>query len=72
MSMVMLLVTLLVLSPVVLAVLLPLFLHAQWIWSFSIPASLLYGAVFYSVVTVLVAPRIIERTPEILAIVARE
>jgi hypothetical protein len=72
MSMVMLLVTLLVLSPVVLAVLLPLFLHAQWIWSFSIPASLLYGAVFYSVVTVLVAPRIIERTPEILAVVARE
>ena len=72
MSMVMLLVTLVVLSPVALAVVLPLFFHMQWIWSISIPASLLYGAVFYYVVTALVAPRMLERIPEILEIVARE
>ncbi len=72
MSMVMLLVTLVVLSPVVLAVVVPIFFHVEWIWSFSIPASLLYGTVFYYVVTALVAPRMLERIPEILEVVARE
>jgi hypothetical protein len=71
MSMVMLLVTLVVLIPVALAVVVPLFFSMQWIWSFSIPASLLYGAVFYYVVTALVAPRMLERTPEILEVLAR-
>jgi ABC-2 type transport system permease protein len=72
MSMVMLLVTLVVLSPVVLAVVVPLFFNVEWIWAFSIPASLLYGTVFYYVVTALVAPRMLERIPEILEVVARE
>src|SRR5947209_2200168 len=72
MSMVMLLVTLVVLSPVVLAVVVPIFFYVEWIWSFSIPASLLYGIVFYYVVTALVAPRMLERIPEILEVVARE
>jgi ABC-2 type transport system permease protein len=72
MSMVMLLVTLVVLSPVVLAVVVPIFFSMQWIWSLSIPASLLYGTVFYYVVTALVAPRMLERIPEILEVVARE
>jgi hypothetical protein len=72
MSMVMLLVTLVVLSPVVLAVVVPIFFHVEWVWSFSIPASLLYGIVFYYVVTALVAPRMLERIPEILEVVARE
>jgi MFS family permease len=72
MSMIMLLVTLVVLIPVAVAVVVPIFFSMQWIWSFSIPASVLYGAVFYYVVTALVAPRMLERTPEILEVVARE
>jgi ABC-2 type transport system permease protein len=71
-GLVVLLVTALVLVPVMLALVLPVIFHLQWIWSVSIPASLLYGAIFYYTVTTLVSPRILSRAPEILAVVTRE
>lgn len=72
MSLAALIVTAIILLPVVMALLLPLLFSAQWIWSISIPASLVYGVAFYYVVTALVAPRMFSRIPEILAVVARE
>src|SRR6266487_3530824 len=63
---------LVVMIPVGLALVLPVFLNARWVWFASIPASLVYGAAIYFVVTALVAPRIVERTPEILAATTRE
>ncbi|MBV9708301.1 MAG: hypothetical protein JO125_12930 [Chloroflexi bacterium] len=71
-SLLMLLVTVIVLIPAGVALVLPILFHAQWFWSFSIPLSLLYGIAFYFVVTALVAPRILDKAPEILAVVARE
>jgi hypothetical protein len=71
-SLLLLLVTAIVLIPAAVALVLPILFHAQWMWSFSIPFSLLYGVAFYFVVTALVAPRILNKAPEILAIVARE
>jgi ABC-2 type transport system permease protein len=67
-----LLVTAIILLPVAVALVLPFFFHTLWIWTFSIPASLLYGATFYYVVTALVAPYLVNRAPEILAVVASE
>ncbi len=72
MSMLMLLVTLILLVPVALALFLPLFFHVQWVWIFSIPAALLYATAFYLIVTSLVAPYMLSRAPEILAITTRE
>ncbi len=72
MSMVVLLVMLVLLIPVAAALVLPIYFHTEVIWLASIPASLLYGAAFYIIVTNIVAPRMLERVPEILAIVARE
>src|SRR5437588_1752570 len=72
MSMVMMFVTLVVLVPVAVALFLPLLFHIQWVWVFSIPAALIYAIAFHQIVTRLIAPRIIERTPEILAATTRE
>lgn len=72
MSMGMMLVTLVILLPVGLALLLPLFFHVQWVWIFSIPAAMIYAIAFYLVVTSLVAPYMLRRAPEILAITTRE
>src|SRR5450755_427769 len=72
MSMVTLGIMIVVLIPVGLALVLPVILNVRWIWFASIPASLIYGAVIYFGVTAFVAPRIVERTPEILAATTRE
>ena len=72
MSMVMMLVTAVVLVPVAVALFLPLYFHIQWVWVFSIPAALIYAVAFHQVVTRLIAPRILERAPEILAATTRE
>ena len=61
-----------VLLPVFLAIALPLIYKAEVIWTITIPASLLYSAVIYYAVTVLVARRMLDRAPEILAVVTRE
>ncbi|MBE3558011.1 MAG: hypothetical protein IMW89_02160 [Ktedonobacteraceae bacterium] len=71
-SMLAFLVMLVILLPVAAAFVLPVLFHAQWIWTISIPASLLYGLIFYYVVTALVATRMINHIPEILEVVARE
>lgn len=71
-TMLMLLLTMVLLVPVALALLLPLFFHLQWVWVFSIPAALIYAAAFYLIVTSLVAPHMLSRAPEILAVTTRE
>ena len=72
MSLVMLVVTAILLVPVALALGLPLYFHAEWIWNVTVPLALVYGIAFHQVVTRLVAPRILEKAPEILAITTRE
>ncbi|HTD19854.1 MAG TPA: hypothetical protein VK667_10025, partial [Ktedonobacteraceae bacterium] len=71
-TMLMLLLTLVLLVPVALSLLLPLFFHIRWVWIFSIPAALVYSAAFYLIATSLVAPHMLSRAPEILAITTRE
>ncbi|GCE11377.1 hypothetical protein KTT_12360 [Tengunoibacter tsumagoiensis] len=64
--------TMILLIPVALAVILPLAFSMQWIWVISIPLSLLYGAGFYYGLTRLSWPRLLNKAPEILNIVAKE
>ena len=72
MSLVMLLVTAVLVAPVGASVFLPYAFNAGWIWSITIPASLIYGIAFHQIVTRVVAPRIVEMAPEILAITTRQ
>ena len=72
MSLATLVVMLIVLVPVALALILPLIFSAQWVWIITIPLSIVYGAAIYFGVTALVAPRLIDRIPEILAATTRE
>ncbi|GAC1397581.1 MAG: hypothetical protein NVSMB49_03580 [Ktedonobacteraceae bacterium] len=72
MSLTVLTVMAILLIPVAAGLVLPVWYHAQWIWVLTVPTSLLYSAVFYVIVTNLVAPRMLTRTPEILAVVTRE
>lgn len=72
MSFVALAVTAVVLIPVAIALVLPIYFNMLWLWTFSIPLSIVYGVAFYYVVTLLVSPRLMQRVPEILAVVARE
>ena len=72
MSLTVLLIMAIMLIPAAAGLILPVIYHAQWIWAITIPASLLYGALFYVIVTNLVAPRMLTRAPEILAVVTRE
>ena len=63
---------LLVLVPVAAAVILPVFFHDQWIWWISLPLALLYSGAIYFGITIVVAPRILNKAPEILAVVTKE
>ena len=63
---------LLVLVPVAAAVILPVFFHDRWIWWLSLPLALLYSSAIYFGITMVVAPRILNKAPEILAIVTKE
>jgi len=63
---------LLVLIPVAAAVALPMFFQLQWLWWITLPLALLYSGAIYVAITMLVAPRILKRAPEILAAVAKE
>ena len=60
------------LIPVALALGLPIVFHVEWVWIITMPLSLLYGIAFHQVATRMVAPRMVERAPEILAITTRE
>ena len=72
MSLAVLAVMAVLLIPVAAGLILPVFYHVEWIWTFTVPASILYSTVFYILVTNAVAPRMLTRTPEILAVVTRE
>lgn len=72
MSLGVLLITVLLLIPVAAMLVLPIFYHIQWVWVLTVPLSLIYGVAFYLIVTNLVAPRMLNQVPEILAVVARE
>lgn len=63
---------LIIIAPAAAALILPFFYNAMWIWLMTMPLSLCYGVGFYVIVTNLVATRMVERAPEILAIVAKE
>ncbi|GCF06597.1 putative ABC transporter permease subunit [Dictyobacter arantiisoli] len=72
MSMAASLTMLVLLIPVAAAVIVPIIMHVQWVWVLSLPVSLIYGAVFYILVTNTVAPRILLKAPEIAGIVGKE
>ena len=64
--------TLIALAPVFLLLLLPLFLDHLPLLAFMAPLALVYGFSVYQVATILIAPRLMNRAPEILAVVARD
>ncbi len=72
MSFTMLIIAGILLIPVVLALGLPIVFQAQWIWVITMPLTLIYGIAFHQVATRIVAPRMVERAPEILVITTRE
>jgi ABC-2 type transport system permease protein len=71
-SFIALIVTVLVLLPVIASIILPYISGTYWVWFLSVPGTILYGVIIYVVVTTLVAPRMLDRTPEILAVITRE
>jgi ABC-2 type transport system permease protein len=72
MSFTMLIIAGILLIPVALALGFPIIFQSQWIWGITMPLSLIYGIAFHQIATRLVAPRMLERAPEILAITTRE
>lgn len=71
-SMVALMISALLLSPVIIALFIPLVLD-QRIWLVgSLPFAVVYGVVLHQVATRLIAPRLLARAPEILAATVRE
>jgi ABC-2 type transport system permease protein len=71
-SMVTLLISALLLSPVIVALVIPLALD-QHLWlAGSLPFAIAYGAALHQVATRLIAPRLLTRAPEILAATVRE
>lgn len=64
--------TLFALAPVFLLLLIPLFLDHLPLLAFMAPLALVYGFSLYQVATILIAPRLVNRAPEILAVVARD
>ena len=65
-------ITLIVLSPVIVGVALPLFFHVPGVLTITLPLSLLYGLVIHQGATRFIAPRLERRIPEILAQTTRE
>lgn len=64
--------TLFLLTPVFILLLLPpLVGHASFL-AFTAPTALIYGLALYQVATMLIAPRLLKRAPEMLAVVARD
>lgn len=64
--------TLFLLAPVFVLLLLPALLeHRQW-YIFAAPLALFYGLSLYQLATMIIAPRLLNRAPEILAVVAKD
>lgn len=61
--------TFFIISPVVAAMIIPIFMHLEWIWLIAIPLSLVYASAIYFIVTIKVAPRILKKAPELLEVV---
>ncbi len=72
MSLAVLAIMAILLIPVAAGLVLPVLYHVQWLWVLTIPASLLYSAIFYILVTNGSASHMLTRAPEILAVVTRE
>jgi ABC-2 type transport system permease protein len=72
MSLLMLAVTVVTLTPVALGIGIPFFMHVQWLWIAAVPFSLVYGVVLYIVLTNMAATRMLATEPEILKITTRE
>lgn len=72
MSLVMLVTTVILLTPVALGIGIPFFLNMQWLWLAAMPLSLAYGLGLYVLFTNLAAKRLLVTEPEILAITTRE
>jgi hypothetical protein len=72
MSLIALIVTILLLTPVVLGIGIPFFMGAQWVWVVSMPLSIVYGLVLYVLFTGIAARRLLATEPEILAATTRE
>jgi hypothetical protein len=71
-SMTVLMVVAILLLPVAAAVVLPLLLgHNEW-FIVTVPLALLYGIAFHQIATRLIAPVLLRRAPEILAVTVRE
>lgn len=64
--------TLLALTPVFVLLLLPALIGQERWLIISAPLALIYGMALYQVATLLIAPRMLKRAPEILANVARD
>ncbi len=60
------------LIPVAAAVVVPLFLHLEWLWSITLILSIAYAFIIYLVTLFIAAPRMLAREPEIIAIVTKE
>jgi len=71
-SMVALFVTAILVIPTIAAVALPLFLNHPEYMLVTLPASIVYAAFFYQVATRSIAPVMLRRAPEILAVTVRE
>jgi hypothetical protein len=71
-SMGVLLLMLVLLSPLGLATAVPLLLgHPEWL-ALALPAGILYGLLLYQLATRLIAPQVHRRAPDVLAVVARD
>ena len=71
-SLVAMLVTAILVIPTIAAVALPLFLNHPEYMLVTLPASIVYAAFFYQVATRSIAPVMLRRAPEILAVTVRE
>ncbi len=65
-------VTLLILSPVIVGVVVPLILGVPLILAVTLPLALLYGLAIHQGASRFIAPRLVQRMPEILAQTTRE
>lgn len=72
MSLLMLVAGVILIVPVGLGLYLPLIFNAEAIWVITMPLSLAYSIAIHQIVTRKVAPRVLDRAPEILAITTRE
>jgi ABC-2 type transport system permease protein len=71
-SLITMFITAILLIPVAAAVSLPLFLnHPEWL-VIGLPLAFLYGMAFYQIATRLIAPVLLRREPDILAVTVRE